>query len=521
MKKRILMAILTGSLLISAIPVYAAPAATDVAAEEVTEESTEAVTEEPTETQEEEPAEEADQVSNNELEGAIEGDEQEIIDAMTTRQSAESPCQVNFIAEVPDKFALSCYAQIMNLATGTIYNIPLYASNDYSQRCYVPAGSYTVTDIGVYEDTTMSYPMTVYSNTRQTDEDPYEFSVADKETVDVRVTLTEYEEVEQMIQDKIDDVNSRKGMPEEEDKENIIAEDERLIEVNTTWEVKHTGDGTGLVGVELDDKDVKQAQECNVIISISSDGVLGMAKFNYTLDGGVTWSDEKEIPLAGKYDVPGMNFHFNFNVDGMDVPGFKSGDKYSCYVPDPTTDIVIEKKGSSNISLSVLATDPEKRAFDILEQSGAKIIFRILKGGEIYYDPDKQADHEYPVYELSLDGGATFSTQQYLKNSELEIPELGLKLVFESNSVNAARIAFEEDDAWRIYATRETKTGLYIGLGIAGSVILFIIFLYIAKMRSLVTPESAYRIDEYDPVKIPVKRGRSKAEQKNKRRASK
>ena len=55
-------------------------------------------------------------------------------------KSDDTSNQVNMMAELPDHFGLSCYAQVKNTDTGITYNLPLYAANTYFQRCYVPNG---------------------------------------------------------------------------------------------------------------------------------------------------------------------------------------------------------------------------------------------------------------------------------------------------------------------------------------------------------------------------------------------
>ncbi|MDI3480790.1 MAG: hypothetical protein PWQ97_445 [Tepidanaerobacteraceae bacterium] len=68
--------------------------------------------------------------------------------------------------------------------------------------------------------------------------------------------------------------------------------------------------------------------EYHVEVEIITGGLLNQATFRYSLDG-VNWSQERTIPVDGKYDIPDTGISITFTESQEDpANSFKAGDKY-------------------------------------------------------------------------------------------------------------------------------------------------------------------------------------------------
>ena len=163
-------------------PVFGAEVSTEIIdTEPITEEiSTEVSSEVSTETSTEaEPSTEA--------EGSdLAGDGIDEVNAMQTAKSETSPNQINFTLDVPENFGLNGFALVMNKETGIHYNFALYSDIGYTERCFVPDGDYTVTDVAVYEDTIGLYSFAI----------PEDFTLTKGSVIDLSARLTNYEDIE-------------------------------------------------------------------------------------------------------------------------------------------------------------------------------------------------------------------------------------------------------------------------------------------------------------------------------------
>ena len=79
-----------------------------------------------------------------EASGNAGGDNAVVVDSVSTAYSEETPSIISVTAAVPEHFGLAAYAEVISVESGITYALPLYASNGYCQRCYVPAGTYYV-----------------------------------------------------------------------------------------------------------------------------------------------------------------------------------------------------------------------------------------------------------------------------------------------------------------------------------------------------------------------------------------
>lgn len=436
--------------------------------------------------------------------GGVDGDEQSVIEAMTTKQSEETPCQINFVGILPDMFGLNCYAQIMNDETGLIYNIPMYATNNYSQRLYVPEGTYTITEIKVFNDNTNTYPMLVSSNTKPDVTNKYAIVVSGTETCDVQVTLKDYDNINTEIQTKIAKMNGLYAEPEPEIYDpNAEAEETKDIAVKSTWPIKHGGTGAGLVGVEAIYGEGTQTAQYDISIVITKSGNLGEATFKYTLDDGLTYSEDIGIPLSGTYEVPGTGLAFNFNVSTLEEKLFVEKDYYSCSVPDPATSVVYRQPSTSTFQMTVTPTNPEYALFNILEDNNYHIIIKITKAGKF---DTKDLINDYsvlPVYQLSLDGGLTYTNEDYFpQDCTIPLEEQGLTITFEGEKGHT-NVSMSAGSVFECYPVRNQETDLTPILFVLAISAAAALFFYIAVKKSKIPQKNVYRFNPYTPVEVP------------------
>lgn len=479
MKKRFVMLMLGLSIMITPMSVCAAPTATEQTAAESTVSNSEETSAASTETVQE-------TTETQSVEDTIpepEGDEGNIIQAMTTSQSDKTPCQINITAKVPDKFGLSICADVQNTDTGVIYELPLYSDNQYTQRCFVPTGKYTVTNIGVYNDATDTYPFSY----------PEDFEVKDKDCKDLDTTLTNYDEVAKQIQDKVDKVEGNDETEPDEESTTPVRENEELT-VDTDFEIVHTGTGTGIVGITG-----SQSQIFSPVIKVTKSGILGTAKMVYSMDNGKTWMPETDIPLIGKVDLSFINekgvqkssgLTANFNADILEQEkGFVKGDTYATYVCDPMTELKVDHEGSSSVDLSVSTIDKSKHVFDVLYNAGKSIKVTVARDGKL----------GVAVIQISEDGGKTYADAEYVpKNGQIELKDAGIILTFTSRGDNALTAG----DSYTVIPVKKTNTKIYITIGIFVVLLLAAYKCFADFMKKQVPGAGSYKIFTYNPVQV-------------------
>ena len=92
-------------------------------------------------------------------------------------------------------------------------------------------------------------------------------------------------------------------------------------------------------------------------VRITRSGDTGSATFQYTLDGGDTWSPDVAVPSSGTYALPDTGLVLNF-ADGSPSPSFAAGDEYRFVTTAPAmtlTDLVA--------ALDALLADPREWAW--------------------------------------------------------------------------------------------------------------------------------------------------------------
>ncbi len=98
-----------------------------------------------------------------------------------------------------------------------------------------------------------------------------------------------------------------------------------------TGDITHTGTGKGIFAV--------QGEPCNaydIVVGITETGNTNEGSFQYSMDGGNSFSEEYTIPLDGTYDVPGTGLALKFTDAAGDEKSFIEGDAYSFHSTAPT-----------------------------------------------------------------------------------------------------------------------------------------------------------------------------------------
>lgn len=386
--------------------------------------------------------------------GNAEGDNAVVVDSVSTAYSEETPSIISVTAAVPEHFGLAAYAEVISVESGTTYALPLYASNGYCQRCYVPAGTYYVGSVAVYGDTTNAYPF---------DFPTEDFMVGEKDSFEVAVSLADFESVDAEIREKRGEAV------------------EAAVPMETDFAVMHSGAGNGQVGITGE-----QNGRYEILVEITESGYLGNGHFTYSLDGGRTWLGEPdfEIPLSGFYEIPLTGLTVEFAVSFADADGFMAGDTYSAFIPDPSARIRCGRTGRGAAMAEVLSMDPDTQAFDALEASGMELVVDIRKSGGF----------GEAVWAVSTDGGKTFGPQEYA-GEELSFGDAGIRLHFYQEKDGTL---FVRGDRHTVSAVRENSQAGY-GLFIFLAAALFGGLGYAAcmlgrKLKALLPKEDDYRI---------------------------
>ena len=382
------------------------------------------------------------------------GDNAVVIDSASTAYSEETSSIISVTAAVPEHFSLAAYAEIISVESGVTYGLPLYASNGYYQRCYVPAGTYYVGNVAVYGDTTNEYPFDFPAG---------DFMVEENDSFEITVSLADFESVDAEIREKHGEAVETAGP------------------VETDFAVMYSGAGNGQVGITGE-----QNGRYEILVMITESGYLGDGHFTYSLDGGETWKGETdfEIPLSGFYEIPLTGLTVEFAVSYADADGFMEGDVYSASIPDPSARIRCGRTGRGAAMVEVLSINPDIQAFDALEASGMEFVIDIQKSGGF----------GEAIWAVSTDGGKTFNPQEYA-GEELLFEDAGIRLRFFPEKDGTL---FVRGDRYMVSAVRESSHASY-GLFIFLAVALFGGLGYAAcmldrKLKSLVPKENDYRI---------------------------
>lgn len=420
-----------------------------------------------------------------------------IIDAMTTRESAETPCQVNITAVVPERFNLASYAIITNNDTLQEYKLPCYKENKFAQRCFVPAGTYTVVEMAVFDDVKMQYPFAVSDNNRKAGDDIDQFTVDENnKTVDIQMKLSNFDDVQKTIDDETAEATTEEATVADEDEVKSIV---TVTHKDKNGKVKNDKDSTkGLIITG------KQTKEVRCIAKIIKGGKQADTEVSVSFDNGQTYSDPIKLGLSGNLPVNGSGIVLSFSGD------FVAGDTYSFFAPDPAKAVVCKTQGVSSINADLVAKDPNVYPSDILLKNEWKVVVYVTKGG--FLNGGKGVDSPLPVIRISLNGGKSYAAEQYMSKDGI-VPvktsdgaDTGLVLKF--TTANNQKASADDEAIYVFSTSKQNQTMVYAGL-IAIVVILIIAFAaYSAKQVAKVPTDASFNINPVESIEIPDKKNR-------------
>lgn len=324
----------------------------------------------------------------------IEGEEDPYDSYVTQSEKDEiNSVQLTFRCIMPEGFNLGVYAELKNANTGTSYQLLATSANEYISRMYVPEGYYEIQNIYVAGDTKNQYPMDI----------PEGFFVYSGDMYTLSSTLLNYDEV-------MEEANRRLGIAEEEETKEV-AEEPKEKPVSPWRSVEHTGDGGGRISISGTCK-----IPIHMIIKITATGEIGEAEYQYSTDGGATWS-EVGLVRRSATAIPIIT-----TDTGADCGLFLNFEGYGKYL---MTD---EYRFSATYEYPISAAagnsglgEVHLTSTDIIYEEDYKVIVKIVSTGA----PGEA------VFRYSLNGGLSFSKDEVIpKDGIYEIPETYLMLTF-------------------------------------------------------------------------------------------
>lgn len=223
-------------------------------------------------------------------------------------------CRVTSSIEMPDGFEYNVHTLIKNNDTEEYYLIHQYAADDHIGHMYMPAGSYTVTEIAVDGDDTNAYPITITSDET--------FEIEDGSVYSITATFDRFDEINKEVNGEDAGEESTEGSTEDVIDEDSEASD--IVPDIMPWrEINHEGDGPDIT------YDGLANAAYNVEIKITHSGQIGEARYTLNING--TKSEEAEVPSTLNLTVPGAD---NTTIDtGLAVTfpagEYRIGDTYS------------------------------------------------------------------------------------------------------------------------------------------------------------------------------------------------
>ncbi len=104
--------------------------------------------------------------------------------------------------------------------------------------------------------------------------------------------------------------------------------------------IKNEASGTGVLNANGSPLDFYE-----IIVNVMKTGGLNLAEFQYSLDGGDTYSSRLTVPIEGNYEIPETGITLAFSEDVNDpANSFKEGDKHTfvCQAPQASMEKIFK-----------------------------------------------------------------------------------------------------------------------------------------------------------------------------------
>lgn len=270
-----------------------------------------------------------------------------------THRTEENPSQITGNFEIPSQFKLNTYVRFQGENDKKIYQITASEDNGYNDYGFFPYQKYTVIECGIVDDNTSTYPCSVANGTT------FE-TTADESAYTIKITLDNYDEIKNTIDERTKTItDNTDATTEKEDKTLQGLIDRKEVYATGLKDVYKTTDG-----VLYYDFDTKSEhghlyatgnciQDLDLLIKITSDGVIGEAQFAASMDNGKTFTNPTYT--ANTVSLGSSKMTLNFVLD--EGKTFKKGDTFKAHLYQ-TTKVSQISNPEANV---VVVGNPEKK----------------------------------------------------------------------------------------------------------------------------------------------------------------
>lgn len=329
-----------------------------------------------------------------ELVSREEADEYRIIDSFETARSDEVSCTVSAQTICPEGFGLNTFVLLVD-EKGNVYRIALNAANDYTGYIYLASGSYSVTEVSVFEDFKQEYPFVVGEDS---------FTLAENENKTISFTMKDFDRIQE-------EINQKTGNQE---LSTVLGTDEVFYQTGLEgvkmqgtgilyYDVEHIGKGSGVMecsGVSTGDYDL--------LVKIVKTGVVGEAQYQISLDGGQSFIGQDIVAESCKIGDAGVTLFFHTPVDTEE---FLEGEEFHAKLPE-THSMIASKAGMANVVVTGHPLKDHDLTVEVLSSGGngsARFTVTSTKGSTIQVTDVIPKDG---IYQLEDDVKLIFSKSE-------------------------------------------------------------------------------------------------------------
>ena len=375
--------------------------------------------------------------------------------------------QLNVSCVIPDGFTLGVILEIENETEGLKFRLVSTATNGYSTRMHVPAGSYHVLNCYVDGDSAMDYPMSL----------PNDFTLDKNQVLTLESTLRNYGEIE-------DEANKRMHPEEysEKSEESEVPADPN-VKIVPWRRVEHIGSGQGIITI-TDNSEKGCAVPIDFILKITAPGGERRGEYVYSTDGGITWTDTRVITTSFPVSIittdshkdTGLTFYFNSKK-------FEEGDEFRF-------SSVVEyglKTETSNGGGRIRITSP-----DVIYNDSYKLDVMIVQTGEL----------GTALFKYSVDGGKHWVDDITVpEDGVYDIPNTPLSITFWLRTEEDKIFMVNDEYSCNIKGdmSKRSMAPLFIGIVM---VLLLTVFIIVIALRSKRSKPWEYTLNVYKPVEL-------------------